>query len=238
MSFCSHMSTGVIHHIPEGRWCLEWPRDVFICHEDIWTYLNSHEIQSNSPTKGFFWTPQNNWTSSINLTDTHDGVGRTWNYSVCVIDSVLSIVKTHIQMLTPDHLTLTISFWDLRTWNGKWLYHTDWVWKLKKLLLFYQYQKILSFVLPPLVIQMGGIFEITRSTDFMILTVRGKMTGWYDWSYSTQNMSILTSWRCDWVGLGLFRRRNFRNITGVRTKVGDERPRSTIKFFGGYWLIW
>ncbi len=38
-------------HIPEARWCLEWPRDVFICHEDIWTYVRVHE---NILTKGFF----------------------------------------------------------------------------------------------------------------------------------------------------------------------------------------
>ena len=33
-------------HIPEARWCLEWPRDVFMSHDDIWTCVR--ESQSNS----------------------------------------------------------------------------------------------------------------------------------------------------------------------------------------------
>jgi hypothetical protein len=41
-------------HIPEGRWCLEWPKDVFTCHEHIWTWVCAHENQPNSLTKGLF----------------------------------------------------------------------------------------------------------------------------------------------------------------------------------------
>ena len=140
-------------HIPEARWCLEWPRDVFICNEDIWTCVCVHEIQSNSLSllrlfitkfsiektprtsdKGFFLgSPQNSWTSSFKHTDAHDGPGRTWNYSVCVLDYD-SVLSKHIQMLNPglldflhlnipSYLAFTLISWE-DSYEMKWLYHT------------------------------------------------------------------------------------------------------------------
>jgi hypothetical protein len=50
-----------------------------------------------------FTHSQNSWTYSFNHVDTHDGLGHTWNYSACALDSVLS---KQIQMLTPVLLTL------------------------------------------------------------------------------------------------------------------------------------
>ncbi len=64
--------------IPEARWCLEWPRDVFICYADIHTCVRAHENLPNSLTKGaFLGSPQNRWTSIFKHADGHDG---SWSY--------------------------------------------------------------------------------------------------------------------------------------------------------------
>jgi len=121
-------------HIPEARWCLEWPRDVFICYEDIWTCVHTHENHPNILTKGAFLdSPQNSWTCSFKDTDAHDSPGRTWNCSVCAL-GYESVLLKHIQMLTPGLLALlhvnipsclpsaSIS-WEASV-EGKWLYNT------------------------------------------------------------------------------------------------------------------
>ena len=40
--------------IPEARLCLEWPADVFMSHENIWTCVWTHASQKNIPTKWLF----------------------------------------------------------------------------------------------------------------------------------------------------------------------------------------
>ncbi len=119
----------------------------------IYERVCAHEIQSNSLSllrlfitkfsiektprtsdKGvFLGSPQNIWTCSFKNTDAHDGPGRTWNYSVCVLgyDSVLS---KHIQMLNPglldflhlnipSYLAFALISWE-ESYEMKWLYHT------------------------------------------------------------------------------------------------------------------
>ena len=58
-------------HIPEVRWCLEWPTDIFICHTDIWTCVCAHEKQSNDLTKGVFWDHRRTIELVVSNTPTH-----------------------------------------------------------------------------------------------------------------------------------------------------------------------
>ncbi len=133
-------------HIPEARWCLEWPRNVFICHEDIWTCVHSHENQPNSLTKGLFWAHHRTAGLAVSRTPMYMTVlDVLWNCSVCALgyDSMLS---KHIQMLTPGLLALLhvnipsclpcapIS-WESSDVEWKWLYHTHSVWKVPKITL-------------------------------------------------------------------------------------------------------
>ena len=109
---------------------------------------------------------QNRWTDSFKHTDTHDGLGCHWNYSVCEVGSD-SVSSKHIQMLTP---VLVLSFiwssppsmspWPFlgkienrRRWNGN-DFTTHWSLESTKNYSSLK-KKILFKILPPTVIQSG-----------------------------------------------------------------------------------
>ena len=60
--------------IPEARWCLKWPRDVFIPHTDIWTCVRAHESQTNSLAKATFWVHRSTSGVPVSSTPMHMSV--------------------------------------------------------------------------------------------------------------------------------------------------------------------
>ena len=112
-------------YIPEIRWCLEWPRDTFMSHEDIWACVHGQESQTNSPTKEISWPHRRTVWTVVSINDSHDGLGCDGNWSDCTPDSD-SVLSKHIQMswhsrppsseqsLLPslrDHFFRTIGTW-------------------------------------------------------------------------------------------------------------------------------
>ena len=77
-------------YIPEARWCLEWPRNVFMSQEYIWSCVRQHENQTNNPTRSLFvGSSKRQWGGSFTHCATYNGCGRACNMKVFVLGSEL-----------------------------------------------------------------------------------------------------------------------------------------------------